>query len=621
MSRFCPRLNCGWSGSSDDKYCAVCGSATIAGEQSDASKDAWLLRDCPFCAEPIKRIAKRCKHCQATIERTDEIARLESEEKLAAALGCNPWELDVALDSRLAAKKADLKGLDALHQQVAASGATTFAAKTGGVFAVAVATARHEAAESSRKLGLTVEVPPSTSVDNLLKFIALVEVQQGLRRRVTRVEKTARRLGLVAKPWPEDGQIEGADVESRERFITSQTELRERLKTALDKCVKTLDWGPESRHAALLARGELSSGDVEGFEALCERQIDLHAQIFEAWFANSKSWIQGVKAEFPSFPLGRPSVDAWLARLPLRRARKRRWVLSFVLIALLVVWVGLAYDQRNLGSASGSSAAGVALAVIHPEDVPKPMSSAASEDVPKPMSSASAQTESRTRKLADKGLMADKGLTQDDMDWAPSAEELSRARGTAQAENRETTAEGACSAATKNTIARVQATLKIGTPAFGAASATRVAQDLIASKGCPVPDAETLPWNASPRDESQENRKADLLDSLNDDGGKPVGHLGKSQIDNTVRRRLGPIRRCYEKRLAASPSLSGSVVLAFDVLPSGKVGKVTVQDEESSLVDPPVYECLRRQFGMLHFPKPAGGSKVSVTFPLQFSPN
>lgn len=40
---------------------------TVKIEQSEPIQNKEELRDCPFCAEPIKKAAKLCKHCKSEV--------------------------------------------------------------------------------------------------------------------------------------------------------------------------------------------------------------------------------------------------------------------------------------------------------------------------------------------------------------------------------------------------------------------------------------------------------------------------------------------------------------------------------------------------------------------------
>jgi hypothetical protein len=100
----------------------------------------------------------------------------------------------------------------------------------------------------------------------------------------------------------------------------------------------------------------------------------------------------------------------------------------------------------------------------------------------------------------------------------------------------------------------------------------------------------------------------------------PVGVSGRlppQVIQRIVRQNHGRFRVCYEKGLAANPSLAGRVNVRFVI---GRNGAVTnVSNGGSSLPATDVVNCVVRGFYGLSFPTPEGGL-VKVSYPLSFSP-
>jgi outer membrane biosynthesis protein TonB len=82
-----------------------------------------------------------------------------------------------------------------------------------------------------------------------------------------------------------------------------------------------------------------------------------------------------------------------------------------------------------------------------------------------------------------------------------------------------------------------------------------------------------------------------------------------------IRKRTVQIRACYEKRLKLDPELSGTVSLKLRVGEAGQVKQVTV--EESTLPDPLVGECLRREARGWAF---ANGRNATIVYPFVFRP-
>jgi hypothetical protein len=80
-----------------------------------------------------------------------------------------------------------------------------------------------------------------------------------------------------------------------------------------------------------------------------------------------------------------------------------------------------------------------------------------------------------------------------------------------------------------------------------------------------------------------------------------------------IRARASQIRGCYERRLKRDPSLAGTVSLRLKVGDVGQVQKVSV--EESTLEDPMVAECLRKEAAGWSFVK---GKNATVVYPFVF---
>ena len=85
------------------------------------------------------------------------------------------------------------------------------------------------------------------------------------------------------------------------------------------------------------------------------------------------------------------------------------------------------------------------------------------------------------------------------------------------------------------------------------------------------------------------------------------------EIESMVRRRATQIRACYERRLKRDPSLAGTVSLRLRVGDAGQVTRVDV--EESTLPDPLVAECLRREAAGWSF---TDGRNATVVYPFVF---
>jgi hypothetical protein len=77
------------------------------------------------------------------------------------------------------------------------------------------------------------------------------------------------------------------------------------------------------------------------------------------------------------------------------------------------------------------------------------------------------------------------------------------------------------------------------------------------------------------------------------------------------------IRACYDQGLKRDPNLGGKVVVRFEIEPSGAVGKSEATSE--TVKDPAMLKCVRDLFAGLKFPRPPGGGRLSLTYPITFT--
>lgn len=92
-----------------------------------------------------------------------------------------------------------------------------------------------------------------------------------------------------------------------------------------------------------------------------------------------------------------------------------------------------------------------------------------------------------------------------------------------------------------------------------------------------------------------------------------AGGLDRSVIERVIRRNLGDINYCYERRLNARPNLSGIFEAKFSIGANGKVMSVT--SARNSLADNTLDSCIRGSIKTWQFPKPVGGTIVNVNYP------
>jgi rRNA maturation protein Nop10 len=106
----------------------------------------------------------------------------------------------------------------------------------------------------------------------------------------------------------------------------------------------------------------------------------------------------------------------------------------------------------------------------------------------------------------------------------------------------------------------------------------------------------------------------------------PRGHYEASYIRQVFREDMFPImKQCYDSALKRRPTLGGKLVLKFAIVGDPQVGGVVEDAEfagESDLQDDEMQTCVRESLLALTFDKPPeGGGKVTVTYPILFSPD
>ncbi len=101
-------------------------------------------------------------------------------------------------------------------------------------------------------------------------------------------------------------------------------------------------------------------------------------------------------------------------------------------------------------------------------------------------------------------------------------------------------------------------------------------------------------------------------------GGVQLGSIDKEAIRAVIREHTPDIRSCYERRLAASPTLRGKVVIKWVIQPDGSTSDAVAEDEPTTLRDPELHACMRSRIVTWKFPKPAGGGVGIITYPWIF---
>jgi hypothetical protein len=93
--------------------------------------------------------------------------------------------------------------------------------------------------------------------------------------------------------------------------------------------------------------------------------------------------------------------------------------------------------------------------------------------------------------------------------------------------------------------------------------------------------------------------------------------LTPQQISRVVMSRYGAFRACYESAAQRDPTLSGSVSVAWSIAPSGSVSAVSIGG--SSMNNPRVEGCIKRQFQRLQFP--SADKPTNASWPFIFKPS
>ncbi len=96
------------------------------------------------------------------------------------------------------------------------------------------------------------------------------------------------------------------------------------------------------------------------------------------------------------------------------------------------------------------------------------------------------------------------------------------------------------------------------------------------------------------------------------DAPKAGQGLSPGQISRVVMSRFGAFRACYESAAASDPSLQGTVGVSFSITPGGSVASANIGG--SSLSNPRVEGCIKRQFMRLSFPAADKPTNASWTF-------
>jgi hypothetical protein len=91
-------------------------------------------------------------------------------------------------------------------------------------------------------------------------------------------------------------------------------------------------------------------------------------------------------------------------------------------------------------------------------------------------------------------------------------------------------------------------------------------------------------------------------------------------IAKIVKDNRQPVRDCYDKARKELPTLKGDMVISFDLDPEGKVKKIELNQQRSTLKAPAVVDCAIATIKSLKFPASSRGMETSVNYPYNFNP-
>jgi len=99
-------------------------------------------------------------------------------------------------------------------------------------------------------------------------------------------------------------------------------------------------------------------------------------------------------------------------------------------------------------------------------------------------------------------------------------------------------------------------------------------------------------------------------------GASFAGTIDRNGVLRVIQNHKSVIRRCYEKELRFKTSLSGRLVVKFEIGDKGKV--LSAKVDESSLDNKSVENCITNELVTWLFPEPPANSVAEVLFPFTF---
>lgn len=101
------------------------------------------------------------------------------------------------------------------------------------------------------------------------------------------------------------------------------------------------------------------------------------------------------------------------------------------------------------------------------------------------------------------------------------------------------------------------------------------------------------------------------------EGTEFVGTIDKEAVRRVIRANIAQVRACYEEELNKDLSLYGKVVVSWEILAKGRVGRAFVKS--STLKNSNVEKCIVRRLKTWRFPIPPKGATARIAYPFVFS--
>jgi hypothetical protein len=143
----------------------------------------------------------------------------------------------------------------------------------------------------------------------------------------------------------------------------------------------------------------------------------------------------------------------------------------------------------------------------------------------------------------------------------------------------------------------------------------------------PASEPTAAPGAGKSGDEGGWEGEADAKKTSGDATGKPAPPDTKKEETRTteviakiIKEHRQPVRDCYDKAQKDLPSLKGDMVIFFILDPEGKVKKIELNQQASTLKTSAVVDCAIKVIQSLNFPPSSRGMETTVNYPYNFNP-